>query len=205
MKLFHSSRTVLCGTHKLVKFYTVLCGTHDLNTSPKLWDKQNQPYYILNVKNESFCWWSFFIPAALSWVVHTSLWNFTLSCVIRTSLIQVRNCEINRINLIALDWKLFLKRRKFRNMRLLVCVTEQNYVSIFFTRLWSVRNSIYYLGTKVDWWLTIKNVILFSLRFIFTCRLVLYLCACEDEILKFYDSVYLKSKHYCTSYWKFNR
>ena len=114
-------------------------------------------------EKKSFCWWSFFIPAALS-------------CVIHTSLIQVRNCEINRINLIALDWKLFLKTRKFicltvnlikphRNMRLLVCVTEQNYVSIFFTRLWSVRNSIYYLGTKVDWWLTIKNVILFSIHF----------------------------------------
>ena len=54
---------------------------------------------------------------------------------------------------------------------LLVCVTEQHYVSIFFACLF----------TKVDWWLANKNAILLCLRFIFTCRLVLYLYACAVE------------------------
>ena len=35
-----------------------------------------------------------------------------------------------------------LEIRNIRNRQFIVCVTEQHYVSIFFTRLWSVRKSL---------------------------------------------------------------
>ena len=63
---------------------------------------------------------------------------------------------------------------------LLVCVTEQHYVSIFFTRLWSVRK-LCFSSTRVAWWLFNKNVIFLPSRFIFPCRLVLCSYACTVE------------------------
>ena len=49
-----------------------------------------------------------------------------------------------------------------------VCVTEQRYVSIFFTCLWSVRKAMLfrYMGKLVT------SVTFLCLRFIFACRLV---------------------------------
>ena len=66
---------------------------------------------------------------------------------------------------------------------LLVCVTD---VSRFFASFWLIRNSqiFRYIGRLV----TNENVVLFSLRFIFACRFVLYLHACVVEILKFQET-----------------
>ena len=52
---------------------------------------------------------------------------------------------------------------------LVVCVTEQDYVSIFFTHLWSVCTAML---------LRCRGRLVTSLRFIFACHLVLYLYAC---------------------------
>ena len=49
-------------------------------------------------------------------------------------------------------------------------------------------------STRVAWWLINKNVIFLLSRFIFACRLVLYLYACEMRILKFQDSLYQKAE-----------
>ena len=59
----------------------------------------------------------------------------------------------------------------------IVCVTVHHYVSILFTRLWSVRKARFF---EVHWQtegrLINKNIIFHCLRFIFYFRLVLYLC-----------------------------
>ena len=54
------------------------------------------------------------------------------------------------------------------------CVTEQHYVSILCANLC-------FSSTTVAWWLINKNVIFLLSRFIFACRLVLYLYACAVE------------------------
>ena len=71
-----------------------------------------------------------------------------------------------------------------------VCVTEQNYVSILFTLLWSVRTAILfrYKGILV---ISQQKAILFVLRFIFAGCLVLHFTHAQLRILKFLDSVYL--------------
>ena len=65
---------------------------------------------------------------------------------------------------------------------MLICVTEQHYVSIFFTRLWSVRKPMLFQfkGSLVTNQQKFHFFFLLP-RFIFACRLVLYLYACAVE------------------------
>ena len=59
-------------------------------------------------------------------------------------------------------------------------LTEQHYVSIFFTRLWSVRKPMLfqYMSSLMT---NQQNVIFLLPSFIFACRLVLHLFACTVE------------------------
>ena len=76
----------------------------------------------------------------------------------------------------------------FKSWLPLVCVTEQHYVSILFTRLWSVRKPCF-SSTRVTWWQQKCHF------FIFACRLVLNLYThAQLRILKFEDSVYQKTE-----------
>ena len=81
----------------------------------------------------------------------------------------------------------------FRSIVLMIIASLQNNTT--FRNLSLVYGPVCTLcfsGTKVDWWLADKNVIFSSLHF---CLLfVFYLYACGVEILKFQDSVYLKSE-----------
>ena len=60
-------------------------------------------------------------------------------------------------------------------------VAEQHYVSIFFTRVYGLWANLCFSSTRVVWWLINKSVIFLLSRFIFACRLVLYLYACAVE------------------------
>ena len=62
-----------------------------------------------------------------------------------------------------------------------VCVTEHNTTFQFSSLVYGMNALQCFSGTWVEWRLIDKNVIFLCLRFIFACRLVLYLYACEVE------------------------